>query len=216
MIKVSLDKLCRGGTEGHAFNPDLDFQQRPTPQPEDVQIASEICCRLVQWSELGGVAKPLAFLRKLIRVAQSDRTPSGDKVKDSPGFFLLISAMSGDVAFISRSYSEIALARGISKQAVEQDRARSISRIHDAGFVEVAAILKSLHLTNWSKGTKLLPLDENGNESEGAVPLKRRRGRPPKVVEDFGDDTDEMVADLQEDLAAPAAEADHDESESDD
>src|ERR1019366_10268634 len=99
--------------EGHAFNPDSDFQQRPTPQPEDVQIASEICCRLVRWSELGGVAKPLAFLRKLIRVAQSDRTPSGDKVKDSPGFFLLISAMSGDVAFISRSYSEIALARGI-------------------------------------------------------------------------------------------------------
>lgn len=105
---------------------------------EEAAIAGEIASRLLQLREISSADRATTLISKLH--ALSLISPST--------FWLVCTLMSGDLTEITRSYSEIGKQQGKSKQAVEQERSRALTKIQ-IHFPHLAkAIIELRHITS--------------------------------------------------------------------
>lgn len=94
---------------------------------EETAIESEIAARLLELREKTSASRAAEFVTKLASLHQIRHT----------AFWTVVEIMSGDLSAITTSYAEQGKARGIAKQAVQQELERTLESI-GTSYPEVA------------------------------------------------------------------------------
>lgn len=106
---------------------------------EEAAIAGEIARRLIDLKEATSKCKTTAFIRKLNALASIE--PQGEV------FWVVVSMLTGDLSEITKSYKEIGLEMGKSKQG-HQQRLEKVTLALERHFPELAAAIVQLrHIT---------------------------------------------------------------------
>lgn len=125
---------------------DRHFQDGGPRDPEAC-IVAEIAVRLAELKEVtNSPQRPIELLRRLVGVADADRSSgrTSHRLEKAPGFWLLVTLLSGDLDLITKPYREIGAETGHSKQNAAQNRKHALERMAQR-YPAVAEAIRELH-----------------------------------------------------------------------
>ncbi len=105
---------------------------------DEAAIAGEIATRFLELKEATSAHRAATLISKLHALA----------LIHPEALWLVMSLLTGDLAQITRSYSDMGKERGMSKQAIEQSRSRAIEAINRHFPKLAVAVIELRHITS--------------------------------------------------------------------